>query len=238
MFGQSPYRRYTKLYDESPKLRALASIDNDLIYPVETSYEDSDTEKSTSLEELFDLPNLHLIPEFENTYYLTIAHTKNKNNDGFRFFQRSANFYGVSPIVVETNKQANDFQVIQTVYDQLKKIKENMKEGQNLVVTVCLEAERTFFGGDPYSTANDFLGYFKEHQILFASQIKNPHSKGNEREDFYPNTRLPYKFLSPNLFISHYDRLQKLFDSFLNRSTLFQSKFFSRFCCRFLFFKP
>ena len=217
MFGQSPLSRYTKLYKDYPKLRALAHIDNDLIFPVETSYEDSDTEKSTSVEELFQIPHLHRISEHENTFFVILSHVKNRKDDGFTFFQRSSNFYGVSPVLVETENQSNDFTIVQSMLNKMQELKGKVKDS-NLVVMISMQAERTFFGGNPFSVADDFLGFFRDYKVLFGSQSKSPHQKGNEREDFYPNTVHQYKFLSPNVFVGHYQHIHDFFNSFLNQN--------------------
>eukprot|EP01091_Cochliopodium_minus_P012968 TRINITY_DN4061_c0_g1_i1.p1 TRINITY_DN4061_c0_g1~~TRINITY_DN4061_c0_g1_i1.p1 ORF type:complete len:873 (+),score=234.62 TRINITY_DN4061_c0_g1_i1:58-2676(+) len=216
MFGKSPLRRYTTLYDNYPKVVTLAHLDNDLITPVETSYEDSDTEKSTSVEELFDLPFLHQLND--DSYFVTIGHTNDKKDEGFRFFERSANFYGISPLLVETDEASNDFKIIQAVHNKLKEVHSQVPPKSRLVVLVCLEAERTFFNADPYTISENYFG-FKDLDILYAAQEKNPHKINNERVDYYANTIHNWKYLSPNMFLSDFHYLNKLFENFLNQKT-------------------
>ena len=204
MLGDSPLWRYTKLYDQYPKLNTVADRDNNLMYPVETSYEDSDTEKSTSVEEIFDIPPLHDISIIrKDCFMVTIAFTDQIDHEGIIFFNRSAAFHGISPIIIVGDKNLNEKQKIKLIFNKIKQIYSILSiPKQNFVVMVMLEAHKSFFSSDPYSIAQN---YFVKG-TLFSAQ--SPEDSGYSER---------WNLLNSNLFISNYHFIEDFFLDFFQQ---------------------
>ena len=212
MFNQTLLWDYSYIFKDYPKLNAIAFIGNNLMSPVETSFEDSDTEKSAILEDLFDIPSLHDISYFiEDSKLLIVAYTQDPNHDGMKFFERSTKFYGISPIVIIGQKNESERDMFQSIYSKINHIynQNQFKSKENLKVLILTEAHKSFFGSDPYTIIYDYS--YLDAPTLFASKRISPIP---QLDSFDRSNQESWKHPSPHLFLTDFSFLQSFLHNF------------------------